>query len=371
MVFELPEEGEYISLTRAESVVRQHAKYHGYALSRVSLKKDKHTPPMIRRRDLRCSRGGKKRGEGVKRSTGTRMTECAFEIRIHRTEYGTWKVRIHNPTHNHEPSSNLSEHSQYRRPTVEEKTAIQSLHASGVAPRFIVSTLLERNPDTAVTTREVYNEIAKARKERLNGLTPIEALIMELTNDDSWALNYSTDLEGHVDFLFFAPFDAIDFAQQSPDVIFIDATYRTNRYNMPLIHFLAITAIGKTVTIAMCFTAAETEVMYRRAVTSFKSLIMGQAKIEVFLTDDDTSLKNALSEIYAGIPQLLCIWHVNKNVETKVNKCWRINTTSDEENAANKQKRQDFMANWQQVIKSGYVDVAFVTRPLLIETINR
>jgi hypothetical protein len=78
-----------------------------------------------------------------------------------------------------------SGHSQYR-----QRTTIQSLHASGVAPRVIVSTLLEQNPGTVVTTREVYNEIARAKK-RLNGLTPIEALIMEL------ALGYSTGPEGH------------------------------------------------------------------------------------------------------------------------------------------------------------------------------
>jgi MULE transposase domain len=130
---------------------------------------------------------------------------------------------------------------------------------------------------------------------------------------------------------------------------------------IPLIHFLVITAIGKTVSIAMCFVAAETEVMYQRAVASF------EAKIEVFLTDDDTSLKNALSEVYTGIPQLLCIWHVNKNVETMVNKCWRVNTTNDEENAANKQKRQDFMGNWQLVIKAGDANATFVTRPLLMK----
>jgi hypothetical protein len=58
-------------------------------------------------------------------------------------------------------------------------------------------------------------------------LAPIEALIIQLTNDDTWALDYSTDGDGYVNFLFFAPFDAIDFAQQSPD-----ATYRTNRCNI-------------------------------------------------------------------------------------------------------------------------------------------
>jgi len=118
-------------------------------------------------------------------------------------------------------------------------------------------------------------------------------------------------------FFFFAPNDAIELARQSPDVIFIDATYRTNRYNMPLIHFMAVTGIGKTVSIAMCFVASESEPMYRRAVSMFRQLIIGSVKIEVFLTDDDTSLKNALSAFYPSTPQLLCIWHINKNVETR------------------------------------------------------
>jgi hypothetical protein len=43
----------------------------------------------------------------------------------------------------------------------------------------------------------------------------------------------------------------------------------------------------------MCFVAAETETMYRIAVSRFKGLVMGAAKAEVFLRDDN-SLRNAL-----------------------------------------------------------------------------
>jgi hypothetical protein len=50
-----------------------------------------------------------------------------------------------------------------------------------------------------------------------------------------------------------------------------------------------------------------------------------------------------------------------------VNKCWRVNSTNDEENAANKQKRQAFMGNWQLVIKAGDANATFVTRPLLMK----
>jgi hypothetical protein len=350
MALEPPVEEEYPSLEHAESVVCLHARLQGYALTRRNLVKDKRKPPTVRRRDMRCSKGGVKRGEGVLRDTGTRMTECPFEIRILRTEWGTWKVQVHNGDHNHDASINDSEHSQYRRPADTEVSAIRSLHGSGVAPRNIVANLLEQNSHTLVTSREVYNVISKQRKERLQGLSPIEALIKEIDRDpeDLWALEYTTDGNGHVNFLFIAPCSQIELAQQFPDVAFIDATYRTNRYNMPLIHFMVVTSYRKTVSVAMCFVASEEEAMYSRAVKAFKTLVMGDAKIEVFLTDDDSSLKAALSLYYPDTAQLLCLWHVNKNVEEKVNKTWRINT-SNEDNEENKEKRKAFMAEWNNV----------------------
>ena len=187
-----------------------------------------------------------------------------------------------------------------------------------------------------------------ARKERLGDLTPIEALVMELTNDEHWALQYSTDDEGHVDFIFLAPSEAIDIARSSPEIILIDATYRTNRYNMPLIHFMVVTAIGRAASIGMCFVRSETEPVYRQAVKTFKELVMGNAKVEVFLTDDEISLKNALHIFYPGIPQLICIWHINKNVEKEVNKTWKVNAkgASKQENDANQALRQGFLATW-------------------------
>ena len=121
--------------------------------------------PTIRRQDFRCAKGGRKRGEGIKRQTGTRMTECPYEVRVLRTDYGTWTVQVKEPSHNHE----LVEPSAFpyhRRPTEDQKTRIRSLHASGVAPRFIVASILEQTPESLISLRDVYNEIARGRKER-------------------------------------------------------------------------------------------------------------------------------------------------------------------------------------------------------------
>ncbi len=94
----------------------------------------------------------------------------------------------------------------------------------------------------------------------------------------------------------------IEIAQASPSVIIVDATYRTNKLNMPAVHFQAITSIGKTASIALAFIINEEEPSYLLACRAFRELIMGDARIEVFLTDDETALKNALKAVYPTVP---------------------------------------------------------------------
>ena len=113
------------------------------------------------------------------------MTECDFELRIHRViTDGTFKLQVYRPYHNHPPSEDHRQHAQYRRPTEREMASIKALSASGVAPRFILDSLLEADPDSRVTTREILNYRAKLRDERLAGDTPIECLIRELMEDE-------------------------------------------------------------------------------------------------------------------------------------------------------------------------------------------
>jgi MULE transposase domain len=350
-----PDEDEYPTMARAELAIRTHAKEHGYGITKVKDIPNKRKPPTTRCQIFRCAKGGKQRGEGVKRQTGTRMTACPFDVRSYRTESGTWEVRVKNPDHNHE-AADASAFPKHREASDTQKQSIRSLHFSGVAPRFIQAELLQRDPECLITLRDIYNEIAKARKERVGDLSSIEALVMELTNDDSWAFSYSTDDEGSVNFVFFAPSEAIDIAQASPDVIFIDATYRTNRYNMPLIHFLVVTAIGNTASVGMCFVRSEDEASYRKALKTFKDLVIGEAFVEVFLTDDEISLKSAIDIFFPGRPQLLCLWHINKNVEKEVNKTWKVNAqgASKEQNQKNQELRQGFLAAWNKAsLKDG------------------
>jgi len=65
-----------------------------------------------------------------------------------------------------------------------------------------------------------------------------------------------------VNFLFFTPDEMIDIAQASPSVILINATYRTNKYNLLAVHFQIVTPIGKTASISLIFITNKEEASY-------------------------------------------------------------------------------------------------------------
>jgi hypothetical protein len=352
-----PEELGFDSYDAAKTYIYQHARENGYALSQGPKRLDKRTPPTIRRVDFRCDKGGKVRGHGVVRNSGSRMMECPFDLRLMRIDIvtGRWQVTVPDSKHNHPPSDDLRQHPLYRKLNDDEKQRVNQLNQAGVPPRMIVSALCTENPQTLIGMREVNNHKTKAQKERFNGLTPVELLIQELQIDNSWASHYTTDPEGHLNYLFFAYNPAIELAQRSPEILLMDATYRTNRYNLPLLHFMGVTCINTSFSSAWCFMAQETDELYHRSLLDFKDLVMGDAHIEVILTDDEKALKKAATLVFPTVPQLLCLWHVEKNVLTKIQKLWRVNGVDEQVAKVNEEKKKEFMGSWKQASSNNEV----------------
>ena len=94
----------------------------------------------------------------------------------------------------------------------------------------------------------------------------------------------------------------INITQVSPSVIIINATYHTNKLNLPAVHFQAVTLIRKTTSITLAFIMNEEEPLYVVAYRAFRELIMGDTQIKVLLTDNKTALKNALIAVYPTVP---------------------------------------------------------------------
>jgi hypothetical protein len=114
-----------------------------------------------------------------------------------------------------------------------------------------------------------------------------------------------------------------------------------------------MTALNKRFLVAFCFMPSETEEDYLYALGQFVDHVVDYWYPEVFLSDNETALKNACSKVLLGVPQLLCIWHVNNNVLTQVQKTWKDNPGSTSEVIEElEEQRNTFMCYWREVIYS-------------------
>ena len=94
-------------------------------------------------------------------------------------------------------------------------------------------------PESLVLPQDLYNQRAALRREIRQGQSPIDALLLYLENKGTYCRplvsqpldNSASRLEG----LFIACPESIEYLQSHHDVLLIDNTYSTNRFDMPLI----------------------------------------------------------------------------------------------------------------------------------------
>ncbi len=178
-----------------------------------------------------------------------------------------WNVKILNGTHNHEPSLNPSAHPAHRKLTEDEENLIKAISDRAAKPRDILLAMKQLNLEIHVLVSNIKNEKAKLRKEELNGRTPTEALLDLLMNSSNWATSWAKDPDtNRLNRLLFCYHKGIELTQNRPEVLLINATYKMNQYNMPLLHFTGVypsnTRKGRTFSISFCFLPNKNEITY-------------------------------------------------------------------------------------------------------------
>ena len=301
-----------------------------------------------RRVIFKCYHGGKYRNTlGLAdnqrtRKTGSRIIDCPFMLRASFSKKeNQWKIMGVDETHNHPIIENLGGYSTSRRLNYEEKAIVRKMVEAGASTSTTLS-FLKANTGNQWTTRKVINnEKAAARQDYLAGKTPIQALY-ELISAGEYIYDYKTKENGTLCGLFFCHKSSAKLVDSFNNVFIMDCTYKTNRYGMPLLNIVGITSTYQSFNAGFAFLSAETEYEYVWALTEFAKI----AQPKVIITDREMSLMNAIRIVYPTCANLLCVWHINKNIlaNTKDNS-WNI----DEE-------FERFMKEWNQCIRSRTID---------------
>ena len=108
---------------------------------------------------------------------------------------------------------------------------------------------------------------------------------------------------GHLKALLFATHKQLVLYRAYPDVLLLDCTYKTNRYDMPLLHFGFSTLSNTYFSTAFVFLSDEIKKDYNWALETFNELILKNLKrSDVVITDNSKALKNALLTKLPAIP---------------------------------------------------------------------
>ncbi|KAH6581272.1 hypothetical protein BASA50_004357 [Batrachochytrium salamandrivorans] len=162
--------------------------------------------------------------------------------------------------HNHPITDNLGGISTAQALTKEEKAIVRDLASSGTGAAPTLAYLRDKTGNQWTTRKEIYNEKMVARTEFLDGRSPIQALYDEICSGD-FIFNVMVDSNGALSGLFFCHEKSAELARRFNIVFIMDCTYKTNRFGMPLLNIVGITATYKTFNAGFAFICNETEPM--------------------------------------------------------------------------------------------------------------
>ncbi|KAL4580761.1 hypothetical protein LXL04_016963 [Taraxacum kok-saghyz] len=280
----------------------------GYGVSIRDSRKEKYVT-------LQCDRGGSYRdrlcsGDKRKKITVSRLIKCPFQIVGKKGNDGAWVLKAKNMTHNHEPSTDIVGHPSFRRLSPQDTESVKNMTLSGIPPRQILSSLRQGNQSLPAISRTIYNLKAKIRKESLNNRSMVSALFEEFEKE-GFIFDILHNPSGHITHLFIAHPLSIKLAKIFSNIFVMDCTYKTNKYNMPLLDIIGVSCFNTSFYSGFAFLEREDEDSYIWALNTFKK-ILDNREPTVIMSDRELALMNAIKVVFPSTINLLCIWHIEK-----------------------------------------------------------
>ncbi|CAG8809284.1 19847_t:CDS:2, partial [Cetraspora pellucida] len=312
----LPIPKVYNSADKLFQTVQRYAISQGFALVKKRTRKNQRGE--LKNMDICCDKGGVYNSssgpdeETRCRQGSFRLINCPYELRAARRN-NEWHLEVYNNEHNHIFDNDISGHPIARQLSEQQLETVTAMTAAGSRPREIVSTLRHNDTSTLVINRDVYNAREWLRQQNLAGRSPIQALIDEL-KEGNFTYKYECNDTGSITYLFFMHNESIALTRQYSSVVLMDW---------------------------------EEKIDYQWALDHFARLFNDVPKPGVIVTDRKTALMNALKITFPNSVNLLCVWHISKNI---LKNCKPQFPRETENTKSNEWK--SFLSKWNEIVQS-------------------
>ena len=231
---------------------------------------------------------------------------------------------------------------------------IQNNKLSRISARDTLSSLQIQYPDAPLTLRDVENVYSEVKKAMNRGLPAIQAMISKL--GDEFQFHYVLDDHERLERVLFFYNASLQLLRLFPRSYVLDSTYRTNRFNLPLLDIVGFTATNRSFVIGQAFLTHEEEQDYVWVLKWIRDLYKEYDLPipESITTDKAGGVHKACSVIWPEVPHLLCRWHIDKDVKGYCQKHWLARTEDQVSNDVRKtiinENVKEFMTLWHQML---------------------
>ncbi|CAG8696578.1 13689_t:CDS:2, partial [Dentiscutata heterogama] len=330
---------KFDSLEAFEDAARLAAKYEGFAFSRKdsNLTGCKGKSLFV---VLQCTKE-----ETSKRKKTTKREGCPVYIRATATKCHSttsvlntevrWIVTKAVLEHKHTmlELDEVATFLQYRAMSLNQKNLVQQLHDNNAPTRVITAAVNKVINGGIILSKDIVNERARIRLALNEGYNndSTQILLRLLEERDYMVVAHKTT-KGYLTHLFFSHVEAAKCVAKCPEVLIVDATYRTNIYKYLLVSAVGINNISNEkgvlafYQIAMAWIDNESEASYTWFLQTLRTKIYNAYGClpDVFMSDRDQALRNASSKVFPESNKMLCVWHLlEQNLKVNCRKLFK------------------------------------------------
>ncbi|KAL4316114.1 hypothetical protein AHAS_Ahas15G0252700 [Arachis hypogaea] len=171
------------------------------------------------------------------------------------------------------------------------------------------------------TSKDLHNHISKTMRSKVKDgdVFAVLAYLLSKADSDPLFLEKFTLKDGRLDNLVWADGASVVDYEYFSDVLAFDTTYKKNVYNKPLVIFSRTNHHGQTTIFGCALLSYERSETFKWALKKFLK-IMSRKLSGGVVTDGDRAMREAILEVFPGIPHRLCAWHLHRNVVQNIKK---------------------------------------------------
>ncbi|XP_026436624.1 uncharacterized protein LOC113334626 [Papaver somniferum] len=203
----------------------------------------------------------------------TKKCGCPFKLKFKfNDDKKVWYMeKVVSGYHTHPIPKSLINHPYSARLNTLEKELVRVLSKRRTRPIDILSGVKVLNPSNSSSLATIYNEREKFRIELWQDRVLMQQLLF-LFEEAKYSTAHDTNDEGEVEYLFIANPECVELTRYFHQIIFMDCTYKTNKYNMPILDFIGQTSTKSTSTVTFCFLKDESKESYEWALQKVQLL---------------------------------------------------------------------------------------------------